>query len=157
MNLFGNHSKSSLLMSTTNAPRFDLYEEDDQEEQITLSGQRIHLEDDYLPKTSEHKVSQRLQAKQLDAALEANSELQQRQPRLNVLARDSEIGGNNGGMESTFSQKPFYFDSLDDNNMERLRNNRDEMSDSQRDEKEIREKRAYIWCFGKNQNGELGV
>jgi hypothetical protein len=24
-------------------------------------------------------------------------------------------------------------------------------------EKEIVEKRAYVWCFGKNQNGELGV
>ena len=24
-------------------------------------------------------------------------------------------------------------------------------------EKDIREKRAYIWCFGKNANGELGV
>lgn len=60
-------------------------------------------------------------------------------------------------MESTFSQKPFYFDSLDDNNMERLRNNKQEMSDNQSAEKEIVEKRAYVWCFGKNQNGELGV
>lgn len=24
-------------------------------------------------------------------------------------------------------------------------------------EKEIRDKRAYIWCFGKNSHGELGV
>jgi hypothetical protein len=34
-------------MSTTNAPRFNLY--DEEEEEITLSGQRIYLEDDYLP------------------------------------------------------------------------------------------------------------
>ena len=59
-------------------------------------------------------------------------------------------------MESTFSQKPFYFDSLDDNNMDRLRNNQ-EISETQKAEKEIVEKRAYVWCFGKNQNGELGV
>ena len=58
-------------------------------------------------------------------------------------------------MESTFSQKPFYFDSLDDNNMDKLRNQ--ELSEAQRAEKEIVEKRAYVWCFGKNQNGELGV
>jgi alpha-tubulin suppressor-like RCC1 family protein len=24
-------------------------------------------------------------------------------------------------------------------------------------EKEIRDKRAFVWCFGKNSNGELGV
>ena len=40
-----------------------------------------------------------------------------------MLLRDSENGGGLGGaMESTFSQKPFYFDSLDENNMDRLRN-----------------------------------
>ena len=58
MNLFGDQSKTSLLMSTTNAPKFNLYDEEDEE--ITLSGHRIHLEDDYLPQTSEPKVSQRL-------------------------------------------------------------------------------------------------
>ena len=79
MNLFGNQSKTSLLMSTTNAPRFNLYDDEDHEEQeITLSGQRIHLEEDFVPQTSEPKVSQRLQAKQLDAALGNNSELQLR-------------------------------------------------------------------------------
>jgi hypothetical protein len=42
MKMYGEQSKSSLLMSTTNAPRFNLYEDDyaegDQEEDITLSG-----------------------------------------------------------------------------------------------------------------------
>lgn len=73
MKMYGEQSKSSLLMSTTNAPRFNLYEDDyaegDQEEDITLSGQRIHLEDDYIQQTLQPKVSQRLQAKQLDMAL----------------------------------------------------------------------------------------
>ena len=39
MHLFGEQSKTSLLMSSTNAPRFNMYdEEEDQEEEITLSG-----------------------------------------------------------------------------------------------------------------------
>jgi hypothetical protein len=42
MKMYGEKSNSSLLMSTTNAPRFNLYEDDyaegDQEEDITLSG-----------------------------------------------------------------------------------------------------------------------
>lgn len=40
--------------------------------------------------------------------------------------------------------------------------NQDEEETIQEDErqtmeKDIREKKAYIWCFGKNSNGELGV
>ena len=52
----------------------------------------------------------------------------------------------------TQQQQPYYFE--EDVGQEELR---ESISEVHKSEKEVRDKRAYVLCFGKNSNGELGV